>query len=685
MLGGLVAQEALKGLTSKFMPMRQWLYMDVSELVAQGTKSVAAAAAAAAGSELLPRTETRYAHLDLCVGRSLAERIQRQRVFVVGAGAVGCELLKNYGMLGVGTQGEGQVTVTDPDVIENSNLNRQFLFREQHLRKPKAHVAACAIVEMNPGLERRVEVHLLRVHEASEDVFSDEFLSKHVDVVSNALDNVKARLYVDARCLANRRPLLEPGTLGPKGHLQVVLPGLTETYASQADPEEEGQDIPYCTLRMFPEEPTHCIEWARDRFSKLFTKQPQLLAQVLERRDRVSTALDIQVLKGVDRLLRKRPRSFDDCVAFAARKFWKYFRSDALQLLHVYPRDLVGKDGKPFWSLPKRPPVPIDLFDPEDTTHVAFIVSAASLRAHEFDIPAPEWTAAARAEVAARVAALPIPAFVPSDAKAKAISSQVQKQEKAEAKEGEEAEAEAEVEVEDEIVAKANGVVAEVKPEALRESIVGAINGADAPGRVVPEEFEKDDDRNFHVDFVCSMTNLRARVYGLAALEWIQVKLKAGRIIPALVTTTAVVAGLAGVELAKVVAGCTLEEQRNTFLNMAVPYMAQSEPGPPKRWAVAPGTKVSVWDRWEVQGPRSIALADVMACVEQRHNVRIANVFCEQRPLFIRDGPVDESKTQLSLRDLLGVEDATEHVDLTVAVVHEGETVAAPLVRVLFE
>jgi molybdopterin/thiamine biosynthesis adenylyltransferase len=66
---------------------------------------------------------------------------------MVGAGAIGCELLKNYAMLGVGTGKEikgdnpklaGQIVLTDPDIIEVSNLNRQFLFREKHLRKPKS-------------------------------------------------------------------------------------------------------------------------------------------------------------------------------------------------------------------------------------------------------------------------------------------------------------------------------------------------------------------------------------------------------------------------------------------------------------------------------------------------------------------------------------------------------------------
>jgi molybdopterin/thiamine biosynthesis adenylyltransferase len=57
---------------------------------------------------------------------------------MVGCGAIGCELLKNFAMINLCTGSEGKLTITDPDHIETSNLNRQFLFREKHLRKPKS-------------------------------------------------------------------------------------------------------------------------------------------------------------------------------------------------------------------------------------------------------------------------------------------------------------------------------------------------------------------------------------------------------------------------------------------------------------------------------------------------------------------------------------------------------------------
>lgn len=67
-------------------------------------------------------------------GRSVQQRLAGLKLFLVGAGALGCELLKNFAMMGIACGGEqGLVTVTDDDVIEKSNLSRQFLFRNWHI------------------------------------------------------------------------------------------------------------------------------------------------------------------------------------------------------------------------------------------------------------------------------------------------------------------------------------------------------------------------------------------------------------------------------------------------------------------------------------------------------------------------------------------------------------------------
>lgn len=76
----------------------------------------------------------------------MIESLEDCNLFMIGAGAIGCELLKNFSMLSIGTGEIGKIIVTDPDIIEVSNLNRQFLFREKHLRKPKSATAAAAAI-----------------------------------------------------------------------------------------------------------------------------------------------------------------------------------------------------------------------------------------------------------------------------------------------------------------------------------------------------------------------------------------------------------------------------------------------------------------------------------------------------------------------------------------------------------
>lgn len=95
------------------------------------------------------------------------------------------------------------------------------------------------------------------------------------------------------------------------------------------------------------------------------------------------------------------------------------------------------------------------------------------------------------------------------------------------------------------------------------------------------QEFEKDIDENFHVDFIHSLANNRASNYKLGEMDWLTVKLKAGKIVPALATTTAAIAALQTLELLKYLKGCKIEEYRNAFLNLAVPSLMMSEPAPP--------------------------------------------------------------------------------------------------------
>ena len=66
-------------------------------------------------------------------GRTVQQKLEQLRTFLVGAGALGCEFIKNFAMMGVATDNAGLITLTDDDTIEKSNLSRQFLFRDWNI------------------------------------------------------------------------------------------------------------------------------------------------------------------------------------------------------------------------------------------------------------------------------------------------------------------------------------------------------------------------------------------------------------------------------------------------------------------------------------------------------------------------------------------------------------------------
>jgi ubiquitin-activating enzyme E1 len=145
-IGGFVAQEVLKACSAKFMPMVQHMYFDSLESLPAAVPSEADCAP----------TGSRYDGQIAVFGRTFHEKVRNYRQFLVGAGAIGCEMLKNWSMMGVGSGPKGIIHVTDLDTIEKSNLNRQFLFRAKDLGKFKAEVAGAAVAVMNPDLQGKI-------------------------------------------------------------------------------------------------------------------------------------------------------------------------------------------------------------------------------------------------------------------------------------------------------------------------------------------------------------------------------------------------------------------------------------------------------------------------------------------------------------------------------------------------
>ncbi|XP_067297895.1 ubiquitin-like modifier-activating enzyme 6 [Pseudorasbora parva] len=656
-VGGIASQEVLKALTGKFSPLQQWFYLDAFEVV-QPLQSLPA-------EEFAPRGD-RYDALRACIGESLCLKLHHFRVFMVGCGAIGCEMLKNFALLGVGlNRCSGEICVTDPDLIEKSNLNRQFLFRPQHIQKPKSTTAASATLEINPELQ--IDAHLNKVYPATEDIYSDAFFS-HLNVVVTALDNVEARRYVDSRSVSNQKALLDSGTMGTKGHTEIIIPNLTESYNSHRDPPEE--EIPFCTLKSFPAVIEHTIQWARDKFESSFSHKPSIYNMFWQShsspQDVLQRMMAGESMEGsfqVIKLLSRRPTQWDHCLTLARLKFDKYFKRKALQLLHSFPLDTRLKDGSLFWQSPKRPPSPIE-FDLSDPLHFGFVVSAARLFAGIYKIPYSEEKLSYEA-VQSVLAAVEVPEYKPAE---KHIET-------------------------DESVKKPDHLKMTVSSEEEREAISQlqeAINSNFiTPERLhmTPQFFEKDDDSNGHMDFVASASALRAHMYAIEAADRLQTKRIAGKIIPAIATSTAAVAGLVSVELVKVAGGYGFELFKNCFFNLAIPVMVLTETAPVKRTQIRDDISFSIWDRWAIFGHRDFTLSDFISAVREKYGIEPTMVVHGVKMLYVPVMPGHNKRLKLTMHKLIKPSAGRKYVDLTVSFAPEvdgDEDLPGPPVRYYF-
>lgn len=140
------------------------------------------------------------------------ERLRRAKVLVVGAGALGNEVIKNLALLGVGT-----TYIVDFDEVDDTNLSRTVLFRRRDVGRPKAIVAAEAAADLNPDC-RFIPIQKNIVYEVGMGVFRD------VDVVIGCLDNREARLWVNRFCWRANTPWVDGGIQEINGVVKVFVP-----------------------------------------------------------------------------------------------------------------------------------------------------------------------------------------------------------------------------------------------------------------------------------------------------------------------------------------------------------------------------------------------------------------------------------------------------------------------------
>lgn len=256
---------------------------------------------------------------------------------MVGAGGIGCELLKNLALTGF-----GEIHILDLDTIDLSNLNRQFLFRREHIKKSKALVAKEVAQRFNPNV--KIVAHHANIMDAE---FNIEWF-QGFKVVFGALDNVGARRHVNKMCLAADVPLIESGTTGFNGQVQVIKKGVTACYDCTA--KDAPKSFPVCTIRSTPSQAIHCIVWGKSYLlNEIFgASEDESAFDTTSDRD---NAQEIEELRKEAEDLRKIRRSVGT-QEFAQNLFNKVFNKDIVRL----------RSMEEMWKS-RKPPEPLDYED----------------------------------------------------------------------------------------------------------------------------------------------------------------------------------------------------------------------------------------------------------------------------------------------------------------------------------
>lgn len=280
----------------------------------------------------------------------------------------------------------------------------------------------------------------------------------------------------------------------------------------------------------------------------------------------------------VIKLLSRRPRNWSQCVELARLKFEKYFNHKALQLLHCFPLDTRLKDGSLFWQSPKRPPSPIK-FDLNEPLHLSFLQNAAKLYATVYCIPFTEEGLSADA-LQNILAEVKIEEFKPSN---KVVQT-------------------------DETARKPEHVPVSSEDERNAvfqlEKAISSNEATKSDLQMAVLSFEKDDDSNGHIDFITAASNLRAKMYSIEPADRFKTKRIAGKIIPAIATSTAAVSGLVALEMIKVAGGYPFEAYKNCFLNLAIPILVFTETTEVRKTEIRNGISFTIWDRWTIHGKK---------------------------------------------------------------------------------
>jgi len=620
-LGGVTAQEVIK-YSGKYKPIHQWLYCDFSQIVENINTT----------EEDRKMINSRYDDQIAIFGNNIQKKLFNTNIFMIGAGALGCEFLKTFAAMGLSTNIGNNLYVTDNDNIEISNLNRQFLFDKKTIGRPKSEVACKAIQKMNKDFN--CIAYQTRVGQESENFFDENFWNKQ-DYIINAVDNIEARIYISEQSLIYKKILIDSGTLGTKANSQIMIPHKTIPYSP---PEEKEDKIPVCTLADHPFNIIHCIEWAKDNFDGYFVNILKEVKMFLEDRETYYNKLkkeirdpseQIEILEKVFEYSKIAiEKNFDKCVEIGLKQYNINFNNKILDLIELYGKDSLNEEGNKYWTGDKRFPHPLP-FNKDDKLSLLFVKKYSQILARSLSIQIIDDDD----EIKKIISKIKIEKYIPKpvDKSKKSFNYNKDKISKEERKIKRSKKLE-----------KVNNYIKEINQ--YFDTIEKGMN----LDLIKIEEFDKDDETKGHVEFLYAFTNLRAENYDIEKCDISKVKMVAGKIVPAIASTTAAVVGIVALQLYIMKTTDDIKNLRNCYFDLARNVICfenlrmnkfikdgndKLEEGK-KRYKLIP-EKYSIWDYLIIN--QTLTIKQFLDYMKKKYNVEVTSIISKKINLFLKN------------------------------------------------
>jgi len=359
-IGSITVSETIKLVSNNYIPISQWFSWTDDSLIPK--------------DKPLNYFESNTTY-GLFYGLELENKLIESKWLLVGAGAIGCEHLKNLAFMNI-----KNIIITDYNIIKDTNINNQFLFSNEHIGKFKSDISSHMIKELKPDLN--ITVYNDKLELDNNEIINMNF--NQITGILNTVNNIPTKKYIDEQCFKYGLPLFDSGTFGTKGNSQSIIPFITDTLMNKASNNiEPEKSYPMCVIKSFPNDYNHTIQWALEQFA-FFSNAPNIMNKysldslyinTLEQNEKAIAEeyINLFTIKYPIQI-----NSLLTCIIWAIDMFNENYYHSINKLLETFPSNHEISEGIPFWSAGKKCPKPIR-FDNTNQQHLEFIESTVHL------------------------------------------------------------------------------------------------------------------------------------------------------------------------------------------------------------------------------------------------------------------------------------------------------------------